>query len=105
MAREKFITKTTNITTITVMSVNTLTAKVEDIEFSLFDVDSKADLLQLARDMYETDTIKIAVVKSATTETKLAKMPLIKFYTSEYCEFVEPRKDYSNNDDVDDTID
>ena len=95
MGREKYITKTVAITTVTAMAIDTVDGKIIDKVFKLFDIDPKDDILTIARTMYETDDTKIAMIKSTETVQKLAKMPLIKFYTSPDIEFTEPRKDYN----------
>ena len=76
MARERMITRTVEVNTFEVMTVNVETADVQIREFKLGgEYDKKKDALALLKKQYETETLKLVSVTNHSVETVLYGMP------------------------------
>lgn len=75
MARQRMVTRTVEVNTASVMTLNTETAEVRIIDYKLGALPNNVDVLKILKKMYETDTIKLCAIKEFSTETVLYGMP------------------------------
>ena len=76
MARERMITRTVEVNTFEVMTVNVETADVQIREFKLYgEYDKKKDALTLLKKQYETETLKLVNITNHSVKTVLYGMP------------------------------
>ena len=76
MARERMVTRTVEVNTFEVMTVNVETADVQIREFKLGgEYDNKKDALTLLKKQYETETLKLVNITAHSVETVLYGMP------------------------------
>ena len=76
MARERMVTRTVEVNTFEVMTVNVETADVQIREFKLGgEYDKKKDALTLLKKQYETETLKLVNITAHSVETVLYGMP------------------------------
>lgn len=90
MARERMVTRTVEVNTFEVMTVNVETADVQILEFKLGgEYDKKKDALTLLKKQYETETLKLVNITNHSVETVLYGMPERMFM--ELSEVLPPR--------------
>ena len=76
MARERMVTRTVEVNTFEVMTVNVETADVQIRGFKLGgEYDKKKDALTLLKKQYETETLKLVNITAHSVETVLYGMP------------------------------
>ena len=76
MARERMVTRTVEVNTFEVMTVNVETADVQIRELKLGgEYDKKKDALTLLKKQYETETLKLVNITAHSVETVLYGMP------------------------------
>ena len=76
MARERMVTRTVEVNTFEVMTVNVETADVQIREFKLGgEYDKKKDALTQLKKQYETETQKLVNITAHSVETVLYGMP------------------------------
>lgn len=80
MARERYVTRTVNVTVCETMCMNVETAEVQIMTYEIGGglTDSK-DLLKAIRKLYETDTLKCVAIRSVSTKEILYGMPETEF--------------------------
>ena len=75
MARIPQVTRTMKSTIATIMTVNVTEGKTENIEYTLpRTYKTNADVLKTAKELFETDTVKLVHVLDTRTEEKLYGM-------------------------------
>lgn len=90
MARERMVTRTVEVNTFEVMTVNVETADVQIREFKIGgEYDKKKDALTLLKKQYETDVLKLVNITNHSVETVLYGMPERMFI--ELSEVLPPR--------------
>ena len=90
MARERMVTRTVEVNTFEVMTVNVETADVQIREFKLYgEYDKKKDSLTLLKKQYETETLKLVNITNHSVKTVLYGMPERMFI--ELSEVLPPR--------------
>ena len=90
MARERMVTRTVEVNTFEVMTVNVETADVQIREYKLGgEYDKKKDALTLLKKQYETETLKLVSVTNHSVETVRYGMPERMFI--ELSEVLPPR--------------
>lgn len=76
MARERMVTRTVEVNTFEVMTVNVETADVQIREFKVGgEYDKKKDALTFLKKQYETETLKLVNITNHSVETVLYGMP------------------------------
>ena len=76
MARERMVTRTVEVNTFEVLTVNVATADVQIRVFKLgCEYDKKKDALTLLKKQYETETLKLVYITNHSVETVLYGMP------------------------------
>ena len=90
MARERMVTRTVEVNTFEVMTVNVETADVQIREFKIGgEYDKTKDALALLKKQYEIETLKLVSVTNHSVETVLYGMPERMFI--EFSEVLPPR--------------
>ena len=90
MARERMVTRTVEVNTFEVMTVNVETADVQIREFKVGgEYDKKKDALTFLKKQYETETLKLVNITNHSVETVLYGMPERMFI--ELSEVLPPR--------------
>lgn len=76
MARIRMVTRTVEVTTATIMGLDTETAEVKICDYDVSgSFDSNDELLKTIKKVHETPTFKIVTVTVATTKSVLYGMP------------------------------
>ena len=75
MARQRMVTRTVEVIKYSVMTVNTETAEVSVIDYTLGALDKNSDAMKILKKAYETDTLKLCAITEHTSETLLYGMP------------------------------
>lgn len=75
MARQRMVTRTVEVNKYSVMTLNTKTAEVRVIDYTLGSLDKNADAMKILKKAYETDTLKLCAITEHTSETLLYAMP------------------------------
>ena len=75
MARQRMVTRTVEVNKFSVMTLNTDTAEVRVIDYTLGAIDKNADAMKILKKSYETDTLKLCAITEHTSETLLYGMP------------------------------
>lgn len=94
MARQRMVTRTVEVNTYTVMTCNTETAEVLNVDYSIGAISSKDDAMKILKKQYETDTVKLVAIVEHKTETVLYGMPEEKFI--QFAKVLPPRTANSN---------
>ena len=71
---KRMVTRTIEINTYTVRTMNIETAEVRDIDYIVWTTYKPGDVLKQLRAEHETDTLKLVAVINHTTETSLYGM-------------------------------
>ena len=71
---KRMVTRTIELNTYTVRTMNIETAEVRDIDYTVGTAYKPCDVLKQLRAEYETDTFKLVAVINHTTETRLYGM-------------------------------
>ena len=71
---KRMVTRTIEVNTYTVRTMNIETAEVRDIDYTVGTSYKPGDVLKQLRDEHETDTLKLVAVINHTTETHLYGM-------------------------------
>ena len=71
---KRMVTRTIELNTYTVRTMNIETAEVRDIDYTVGTTYKPGDVLKQLRVEYETDTFKLVAVINHTTETRLYGM-------------------------------
>ena len=71
---KRMVTRTIELNTYTVRTMNIETAEVIDIDYTLGTSYKSGDILKQLRAEHETDTLKLVAVINHTTETRLYGM-------------------------------
>lgn len=80
MARERMVTRTIKETTVSVMYVNVIDAKVDYCDYIISgDYDSNEAIMKYLKKMYENDNIKLVNIINVDTVDKLYGMPEAEF--------------------------
>lgn len=79
MARVRMVTRTVEVNTFTVMTCDTETAEVLNIEFTMGAIPDNADVMKLLKKQHETETLKLCAIVKHKSETLLYGMPEEKF--------------------------
>lgn len=74
MARQRMVTRTVEVTKVTFMTLNVLTAKVENVTKELTGKVDKESALKFAQKKFQSETVKYAAVVSLETEEQLYGM-------------------------------
>lgn len=74
MARQRMVTRTVEINKFSIMTLNTETAEVRVIDYTLGALDKNADVMKILKKAYETDTLKLCAITEHTSETLLYGM-------------------------------
>lgn len=77
MARVRMVTRTVEVNTFTVMTCNTETAEVQNIDFTMGAIPD--NVMKLLKKQYETETLKLCAIVNQKSETILYGMPEEKF--------------------------
>lgn len=99
MRKEKLVTRTFTLTPVTIMTVDTVSAEIHEID-DVFTGDlTPAVAEKKAKAIYETDTLKVVKVDTFPAYTELRGMTEQCFY--EYSKMLPDRKDYSKEEGED----
>lgn len=79
MARVRMVTRTVEVNTFTVMTCNTETAEVQNIDFTMGAIPDNADVMKLLKKQYESETLKLCAIVNQKSETLLYGMTEEKF--------------------------
>lgn len=74
MARERMVTRTFEVTTIELLTVNTDTAEVRKLELPITGFSAQRKPLEYLKELYETDTVKVVTYKELSTSQALYGM-------------------------------
>lgn len=74
MAKQRMVTRTVEVNKFFVMTLNTETAEVRVIGYTLGSLDKNADAMKILKKAYETDTLKLCAITEHTSETLLYGM-------------------------------
>ena len=81
MAREKMVTRTFEVTTVEVLTVNVETAEVRKLDLPITSFNSVKKPLEYLKSQYETDTVKVVNFIPLHTEEILYGMTEMEFLT------------------------
>lgn len=96
MARQRMVTRTVEVNKFSVMTVNTETAEVRVIDYTLGALDKNADAMKILKKAYETGTLKLCAITEHTSETLLYGMPEGEFI--EKAKILPPRGNATSNE-------
>lgn len=96
MARVRMVTRTVEVNTYTVMTCNTETAEVLNVDYAIGAIGDKDEAIKFLKKQYETDTLKLVAIVSQKTETILYGMPEEQFI--KLATVLPPRSQSSNNE-------
>lgn len=94
MARTRMVTRTVEVNRFVVMTCNTETAEVLNVEYTLGAIPTTADPMKLLKKQYETETLKLCAIVSHTTDEVLYGMPEEDFI--KLAQVLPPRNGQSN---------
>lgn len=76
MARERYVTRTVNVSVCEVMCMDVSTAEVRIMEYEICGgLTNEKDILKAVRKLHETDTFKCVAIRSVTNKEILYGMP------------------------------
>ena len=96
MARQRMVTRTVEVNKYSVMTLNTETAEVSVIDYTLYSIDKNADAMKILKKAYETDTLKLCAITEHKNETLLYGMPEEEFIAS--AKILPPRVNATYNE-------
>lgn len=74
MAKERMITRTIEVTTYSVMTLNIETAEPRVVDYKITGT-VNADPMKVLKDLYETESLKLVAITETVKETALYGMP------------------------------
>ena len=96
MRKEKLVTRTFTLTDLDVMTVDVTTAEVNSLDLTLVGSMTTDVALKKAKELIETDTLKVVNVTMLAEYTELRGMTDQQFY--EASQLLPDRKDYSKEE-------
>lgn len=94
MARQRMVTRTVEVNKYSVMTLNTDSAEVRVIDYTVGAIDKNTDALKILKKAYETDSLKLCAITAHTCETLLYGMPEEDFIA--HAKILPPRAATSN---------
>lgn len=79
MARERYVTRTVNVTTYSVMCLNIETAQPETREYKTTGKHTNSEMLKKLQKQHDTATLKLVTIIGTTEEIVLYGMPETEF--------------------------
>lgn len=94
MARMRMVTRTVEVNTYTVMTCDTETANVRNIDYAIGAINDPIDAMKVLKKQHETETLKLVAIVDHKTETTLYGMPEEQFI--QLAQILPPRTTNTN---------